>query len=67
MSSCHGVSLAWLIGSRLRFALVVADRLINYLLTQQCPGRFLDIIDPHPSLSKSNRLQVDIFWGFFFI
>ena len=27
----------------------------------QCPGKFLDVIGRDPSVSKSNRLHVDIF------
>ena len=31
----------------------------------QSPGRFLGIIGRDSSVSKSNRLHVDIFWVFF--
>jgi hypothetical protein len=30
---------------------------------EQCPGRFLGIISRDPSVSKTNRLRVDIFLG----
>ena len=31
----------------------------------QCPERLLGIVGGHPSVSKTDRLHVDIFWGFF--
>ena len=34
-------------------------------LEEQCPGRFLGIISQDPSVSKSNRLQIEIFLVFF--
>jgi hypothetical protein len=33
---------------------------LQEITTAQCPGRFLDIIGWDPSVSKSNRLHVDI-------
>ena len=32
----------------------------------QCPGRFFDIIGQDPSVSKSNRLHVDIIQFFLY-
>ena len=32
------------------------------LQKNECPGRFLDIIDQNPCVSKSNQLHIDILW-----